>query len=47
MTGESTLDEIKSVWQHWKGDTHRWRSSHAMVKISTILDETEKEAVKA
>ena len=33
------LKQIEDVWQQWKADRHRWRSSHAMVKISGILGE--------
>ena len=45
-TDKTTLKEIKDVWQDWKDDRHRWRSSHAMVKISTIL-KAETEDVKS
>lgn len=46
MTDETTLNEIKAEWQHWKGDTHRWRSSNAMVRIADILTKAENADVK-
>ena len=38
---KTALDDIETIWEQWKNSGHRFRSSHAMVKINKILMEME------
>jgi len=31
------LEQIENVCEDWKNSRHKWRSSHAMVKINKIM----------
>ena len=37
-TDTIVLNEIRTVMKAWKGSPHKWRSSHATVKINNILE---------
>lgn len=32
------LNEIRKVMAAWKNNSHKWRSSNAVVKINSILE---------
>jgi len=38
-TDTVVLNEIRDVMNQWATSTHKWRSSHATVKISKILEQ--------
>jgi hypothetical protein len=43
MEDADKLKQIEDVLKTWNSSTHKWRSSHAMVKINTIFAPAPKE----
>jgi len=39
MEDTEMLQQIKAVWKAWDRSSHKWRSSHAMVKINNIFED--------
>jgi len=38
MEDTEMLQQIRAVWKAWDRSTHKWRSSHAMVKINKLFE---------